>query len=85
MSIATVTSKGQITIPQDVRERLGIVTGSRVEFVEGPEGGVEFVPLTGSVAALAGVVTWVGPPLTIAQIDEGIGNAVAENDRRSRE
>ena len=32
MSIATVTSKGQITIPQDVRERLGIVTGTRVEF-----------------------------------------------------
>ena len=28
----TVTSKGQVTIPQRVRERLGIVPGSKVEF-----------------------------------------------------
>ncbi|HEY5197502.1 MAG TPA: AbrB/MazE/SpoVT family DNA-binding domain-containing protein [Solirubrobacteraceae bacterium] len=27
-----VTSKGQVTIPQGVRERLGIVAGSEVEF-----------------------------------------------------
>jgi AbrB family looped-hinge helix DNA binding protein len=28
----TVTSKGQVTIPRRVRERLGIVPGSKVEF-----------------------------------------------------
>ncbi|MES0875263.1 AbrB/MazE/SpoVT family DNA-binding domain-containing protein [Sinimarinibacterium thermocellulolyticum] len=28
----TVTSKGQVTIPKDVRGRLGIRAGSRVEF-----------------------------------------------------
>jgi antitoxin PrlF len=28
-----VTTKGQVTIPQPVRERLGIVPGSEVEFV----------------------------------------------------
>jgi AbrB family looped-hinge helix DNA binding protein len=28
----TVTSKGQVTIPQALRERLGIVPGSKVEF-----------------------------------------------------
>lgn len=28
----TVTSKGQVTVPKRVRERLGIVPGSRVEF-----------------------------------------------------
>lgn len=28
----TVTSKGQVTIPKPVRDRLGIVPGSRVEF-----------------------------------------------------
>ena len=28
----TVTSKGQVTVPKRVREQLGIVPGSRVEF-----------------------------------------------------
>jgi len=35
---ARITSKGQITIPREVRERLGLRTGDQVEFVEGPEG-----------------------------------------------
>jgi AbrB family looped-hinge helix DNA binding protein len=30
-----VTSKGQVTIPADVRKRLGIVPGTDVEFVCG--------------------------------------------------
>lgn len=32
MSATSVTSKGQVTIPQDVRRRLGIRQGSRVAF-----------------------------------------------------
>ena len=30
---ARVTSKGQITVPQEIRNRLGLATGDRVEFV----------------------------------------------------
>ncbi|MBM3932842.1 MAG: AbrB/MazE/SpoVT family DNA-binding domain-containing protein [SAR202 cluster bacterium] len=32
--MAKVTSKGQVTIPKDVRERLGIEPGDEIEFVE---------------------------------------------------
>ena len=32
MDITTVTSKGQVTIPQEVRRKLGIRKGSKVEF-----------------------------------------------------
>jgi len=32
--IMKVTSKGQVTIPQDLREKAGIVPGSEVEFEE---------------------------------------------------
>ena len=38
MATATVTSKGQVTLPKAVRERLGVETGSRIEFVETTEG-----------------------------------------------
>ncbi len=32
MEATTVTSKGQVTIPQAVRQRMGIRQGSKVEF-----------------------------------------------------
>ncbi len=34
MSKTKVTSKGQVTIPKDVRERLGLRPGDEIEFVE---------------------------------------------------
>lgn len=39
-----VTSKGQVTIPKSVRERLGIRAGSEVEFVSTVDG-VQLVKL----------------------------------------
>ena len=33
MDPTTVTSKGQVTIPKEVRQRLGIRKGSRIEFM----------------------------------------------------
>lgn len=33
MASSTVSSKGQVTIPQEVRTRLGLRMGDRVEFV----------------------------------------------------
>lgn len=36
----TVTSKGQVTIPKTVREHLGIVPGSQVEFRRVADGGI---------------------------------------------
>lgn len=40
MSTTKVTSKGQITIPKDIRESLDIKTGDEVEFVEDERGTV---------------------------------------------
>ncbi len=85
MSIATVTTKGQVTIPQDVRERLKIVAGTRVEFAERADGTVEFIPLTASIMDLAGIVPWDGPPVSIEEMDDAIGDYLGEEDRRIRE
>jgi antitoxin PrlF len=30
---STISSKGQITVPQEIRKRLGLAVGDRVEFV----------------------------------------------------
>jgi antitoxin PrlF len=55
MTTATLTSKGQITIPASVREALGVETGDRVEFVEIAAGRYEVIAATKSVTALKGM------------------------------
>ena len=54
MSLATVTSKGQTTIPQAIRHYLGLHTGDQLEFVIDQEGKVFIAPRTGDVRMLKG-------------------------------
>ena len=56
MTAAVLTSKGQITIPKPIRDRLGVDTGDRVEFVELDNGGFAMVPATRDVSSLKGLV-----------------------------
>src|SRR3984893_3114356 len=67
MTTATLTSKGQITIPVDVREALGVDAGDRVEFVEIAPGRYEFIAATKSVTALKGMF---GKPRKSVSIEE---------------
>ena len=55
MTSATVSSKGQITIPANVRQSLQVVAGDRVEFVEVEPGRFEFFAATRSVRELKGM------------------------------
>ena len=55
MPAATLTSKGQITVPAPVREALGVQSGDRIEFVEVAPGRYEVIAATRSVAALKGM------------------------------
>lgn len=45
-----VTIKGQVTIPKSVRDRLGIVPGSEVEFVQSRDG-VRLIAVDGEISA----------------------------------
>jgi antitoxin PrlF len=55
MPNATLTTKGQVTIPIQVRSALGLETGDRVEFVELEKGKFAIVAATRSVKDLKGV------------------------------
>jgi AbrB family looped-hinge helix DNA binding protein len=52
---ATITSKGQITIPIGVRRSLQVGTGDRIEFVEIAEGRFEVIAATRSAMELKGM------------------------------
>jgi antitoxin PrlF len=67
MTTATLTSKGQITIPVQVRQALNVDAGDRVEFVEIEPGRYEFVAATGTVKQLKGMF---GRPTKAVSIDE---------------
>lgn len=79
MAQATMTSKGQITVPKDVRDELGLVAGSKLMFVRLGPRHYRLVARTGSIEDLFGVLHVEGrPALTIKEINEGIAAAAAE-------
>lgn len=79
MGTATVTSKGQVTIPVEVRSRLGIRAGTRLAFVDNAEGGVEIRVEGGSVRDLKGAIDAPGPLVAIEDMDDAIAHSAAEN------
>ena len=54
MSDATLTSKGQMTLPKEIREGLGIKPGNRVTFTLMPNGTALLRVKNKSVMSLAG-------------------------------
>jgi len=77
MPASTVTSKGQITIPAEVRRELGLKSGSRVNFIRTHDGAYELVPATGSVSALKGFIRAPVVPVTLEQMDAAIAAGAA--------
>ncbi|HEX6703923.1 MAG TPA: AbrB/MazE/SpoVT family DNA-binding domain-containing protein [Albitalea sp.] len=72
MPISTLTSKGQITMPQAVRTALGLQAGDKVDFVQ-VEGGFKVVALKSDVHALKGRFSGrVTKPATIADMNEAV-------------
>jgi len=72
MTTATITSKGQVTIPKDVRSRLGIGAGDRVEFVEIQDGVFQIVAATQDVQALKGIVPKPKKAVTVEEMNQTI-------------
>lgn len=74
MASATMTSKGQITIPTIVRTHLGLAAGDRVEFILNEETErYELVPITGSVTALKGIIRKPAGPVSIEDMNPATG------------
>jgi antitoxin PrlF len=72
VATATLTSKGQITIPIAVRDALGVETGDRVEFVEVAPGRYEMMAATRSVSALKGMFGPSRKVVSIAEMNDAI-------------
>ncbi len=74
MAEAAITSKGQITIPANVRRALRVASGDRVEFVEIGPGRYEIIAATGSVRELKGMFGPIERSVSIDEMNEAIAS-----------
>ena len=68
MATATITTKGQTTVPKSVRDRLRLKAGDRVEFVFQDDGTALMVPVTIRVADLEGILPPPARPVSVADM-----------------
>ncbi len=83
MSAATMTSKGQITVPAEVRARFRLHPGTKVDFVENQAGELVLRPRTGDIRVLRGIIKYDGPPVSIEDMNRTITAAAARKFKRS--
>jgi AbrB family looped-hinge helix DNA binding protein len=82
MSEAKMTSKGQITVPKDIRLKLGLKPGDRIRFLLEADGRVRLMPAKRDISELVGILPKPRRVVSIEEMDEAIARAVAEKYAR---
>lgn len=72
MATATLTSKGQVTIPREVRIALGVGAGDRLDFVKLEDGNYAVVPASHSIRSLKGLLPRPVRPVTLEEMQAAI-------------
>jgi antitoxin PrlF len=78
MPTSAVTSKGQITIPKEIRDLLGLKPGDRVVFEKDRTGRVLLKATSTDIRSLRGILkTKRKRPVTIEEMNEAIARGYA--------
>jgi AbrB family looped-hinge helix DNA binding protein len=81
MSITRVSTKGQVVLPKEVRDTLGLTSGSELE-VEVRDGVVLLRPLhKTTVDELLGMLPWSGPVRTLEDMEQAIARGARDRRR----
>ena len=76
---ATLTGKGQVTLPKEIRERLGLGAGSMLDFQLLPDDTITARPVKPDARRLRGLLKSPhGVPPTVEQMDEAIDKHLRE-------
>ncbi len=83
--LATVTDKGQVTVPKNIRDQLHIEAGSKLDFEVEKDGSLRVRVLVRGADNLFGLVHRAGiKPLSVKEMDEGIVAATQARNQGSR-
>lgn len=73
---STMTNRGQVTIPAEIRERLHLAPGNKMEFlVKGEQ--IIILPINKSIRNLKGILPKPDFALTCNEMNEVIKNAIS--------
>lgn len=72
MTTSTMTTKGQVTVPLDVRQRLGLSAGDRIEFVEIEDGMFAIKPAIDDVRSLKGLLRKPSKPVSVEAMNAAV-------------
>lgn len=75
MPSSTLTSKGQVTVPKAIRERLGLRSGDRLEFRVTEQGKVMVEPSSVDLRDLRGILKPEGKHATVEEMKEAVRRA----------
>lgn len=73
MAVATVTGKGQITLPKRIRDQLHLKAGDKVDFREDKDGQIHLVPISREIKDVFGCLSAkVKKSLTVEDMNAAI-------------
>ncbi len=70
--IATVTAKGRVTLPVEVRRQLGLKPGSKLRFIVIDDDRLEAIPVSKTISSLKGMLPKPRKVLSLADMDRAI-------------
>ena len=73
-----ITSKGQVTIPKSVRDKLKLHSGDRLDFIVESDGTVRLVPVTASIKELKGLAPKPKRKLSLEDMDNAIARGASK-------
>jgi antitoxin PrlF len=82
MATVTLTSKGQMTIPKDIRDRLGLKQGDRLDLTMQPDGSVRIVARNLDISELQGLLGKPKRRVSIAEMNQAIAEGWTRRWRR---
>ena len=78
MATTTLTSKGQLTLPKEVRDRLKLHTGDRLVVHVQEDGTILLQPVTVDVEALYGLLPKPARPVSLEEMERAIQEGPGE-------
>lgn len=79
LDITTISTKGQITIPSQIREQADLRAGDKVRFMIDDHGSVVLFPIRGSIRDAFGVLPKPKRALSIEEMNEAVQGAIADS------
>jgi len=73
-----ITSKGQVTIPKALRDKLKLHAGDRLDFIVESDGTARLVPVTASIKELKGLVPKPKRKLSLEDMENAIAKGTSK-------